>query len=172
MSASNKKRLYLAVYSSYPTGTRHEDKRYRFSFLVGPKHESCPFHGRGLRCCVRRLSSTVWRYDETHVDDARTADDLLARVLIGKVTDEKQLLAILRGTPAQDDADYGWCEEVVTRIANSGKAVTSPPMQDWKSIERTTLAFMCHKRLSKRYPACPGKPLPTWDALRGEEIIH
>ncbi|KAI4861189.1 hypothetical protein F4820DRAFT_465043 [Hypoxylon rubiginosum] len=171
MQLFNKKRLYLAIYYSDPR-TGHEDQKYRFGFIVGPKDESRRDHARGLSCRVRRLSSTAWQYEETRLGDVRMADDLLARVLIAKVTDEERLMAILREAPVQDDTNYGWCKDVVTRIANDDKAVGWPAIKKWESIEAVSLAFVCSKRMDGRYPAHPGRPKPTWNALRRKEIIH
>ncbi|KAJ4164507.1 hypothetical protein LMH87_006179 [Akanthomyces muscarius] len=117
---SNKNRLYVAL---YPSGVANNDERkYHWGFIIGPKNESKE-EVRGLRCNVRNYPLRGWTYEETKLQNVKSTNNLLARIRVAKIEDEKRLLEILRETPlVQDDPEFRcrtWMADVLSRIANS-----------------------------------------------------
>ncbi|KAI1764281.1 hypothetical protein GGR53DRAFT_530793 [Hypoxylon sp. FL1150] len=150
--------------------------RYRWGFLIGPKHENKP-SVPGLRCHVKRNTPTEWEYEETPTPDVRTGHDLLARVLIAKIINQERLLAIIRDTTVTGGANYNsqtWCQHVAARIKDYegyGKAVGPSTTQNWRWVEREALRYVDWKTSEGRYIS-KALPKPTWDALAEKEIMR
>ncbi|KAI1776665.1 hypothetical protein F4818DRAFT_440065 [Hypoxylon cercidicola] len=161
--------LYLAIYYGGKW-----DSSYRYGFLIDPTTKD--EQPSGLRCCVKHLPLRGWQYEEVSLEDIRTADILLARIVIAKVTDYQKLTTILQETPVRDNVDLGcnsWCKDVVDRIIQNKRAAGISSIKSWEKAEAAGLAFVCHKRLAGRYASDYTwlLPSPTYDALEKEEIL-
>ncbi|OTA87756.1 hypothetical protein M434DRAFT_35194 [Hypoxylon sp. CO27-5] len=171
---SNKKRLYLALYPS-EDGAEREDLKYHLAFLVGPKMENQP-QVLGMRYHIRILPSGLWDLVEEGLPDVRSTVPLLVRVLIAKITNEQQLVEILRDTPIlQNDPAFNyrtWVMDAVARIARDGGAVGTSQL-NWEKIEARARRYAADKIVAGRFG--PDKdltrPKPTWDMLQGKEIV-
>ncbi|KAL2022381.1 hypothetical protein VTK56DRAFT_5448 [Thermocarpiscus australiensis] len=171
---SNKKRLYVALYPSGVTG--NEERRYHWGFLVGPKIEDKP-QVPGKRYHVKNSPTGVWVYEELDLPDVRLTTNLLARILIAKLTDEERLVQILRTTPVvQNDPSFRcrtWVADALARIKADGKAVGTSQL-DWDKIEPLARDYVAKKIEAGRYGsgANMALPRPTWDMIEGKELVE
>ncbi|KAI0542836.1 hypothetical protein GGR58DRAFT_172379 [Xylaria digitata] len=170
---SHKKRLYIAL---YPSGvTNNEERRYHWGFLLGPKVEAKP-QVPGMRYHVKNHPVHGWVYEETQVSNVKSTQNLLIRVMIAKVEDEKRLIEILRATPVvQGDPNWRcrtWVADALSRIAGDGKSVGTAQL-DWSKIEVVARNYVAEKSAVGRYNDVDTlmMPKPTWDIIEGKEII-
>ncbi|KAI1804868.1 hypothetical protein F4811DRAFT_517999 [Daldinia bambusicola] len=169
---SNKKRLYIAI---YPSGVRgNETRKYHWAFLVGPKNEG-DGEVPGHRYHVRNPGGT-WIYEDVSLRNVKSTINLLARVLIAKITDEKRLLEIFRSTPVvQNDPNFScrtWLVDALSRISADGKAVGTAVLE-WEKIEKSARSYVEEKTATGRYGAGVDMTAakPVWDLLEQQEIM-
>ena len=117
-----------------------------------------------------------WFYEEAPLTNVRTTINLLARIVVAKVTDEARLVQILRETPVvQNDPNWRcrtWVADALRRIEEDGRAVGTSRL-DWDEIERTGRGYVGHKTKKGRYATMADLegPKPTWDLLEGRETV-
>ncbi|KAG5937447.1 hypothetical protein E4U53_008192 [Claviceps sorghi] len=169
-----KKRLYVAL---YPSGvSNNSERKFHWAFLVGPKAEAKK-HASGLRCHVKNPGITGWFYDETKLQNVGCTVNLLVRILVAKIEDEKGLLKILRDTPViQDDPSFTcrtWLADALMRISKAEPKVTGTSQLDWNKIETKGRRYVEEKVAAGRYrdKAQALGPKPTWDITSQKEII-
>ncbi|KPM45248.1 hypothetical protein AK830_g1293 [Neonectria ditissima] len=170
---SNKKRLYVALYPSGVVG--NEERRYHWGFLVGPKVEDREVV-RGMRYHVKNPISQGWVYEEVELRNVRTTGNLLVRIVIAKVTDEKRLAEILQSVPiVQNDPNWRcrtWVANALTAVKEDGKAVGTS-MLNWEEIESVARWYAGEKTKTGRFKdiALASLPKPTWDLLENRELV-
>ena len=146
---------------------------YHWAFLIGPKVENAAVPGTYYH--VKNPISKGWIYEEAQVQDVRNTLTLLARIVIGKITDEARLIEIVRSTPvAQDDPNWRcrtWVADVLARVARDGGAVGTADLS-WPRIERVARDYVGRKTAEGRYGTGSDmeKPKPTWDMLEKREL--
>lgn len=129
-----------------------------------------------MRYHVKNLPSGRWVYEETKLDNVQNTVTLLARVTVAKVTDERRLLEILRTTPVVgNDPTWRcrtWVADVLSRLASDGTAVGTAIL-DWPQIEHLARRYVAEKSSAGRYnkSADIEAPKPTWNMLKGKEIL-
>ncbi|KND87356.1 hypothetical protein TOPH_07988 [Tolypocladium ophioglossoides CBS 100239] len=171
--ASNKKRLYVALYPSGTVGS--EERRYHWAFLIGPRVESGTA-AAGTRYHVKNFPGSSWVYEELAARDVRWTNNLLARIVVAKIKDEGRLNDIIRNTPlAQGDDNWrcrSWVADVLARLERDGQAVGTAKL-DWGEIEAKARAYVADKNAAGRYSTTEElmKPKPMWDLLEGREIV-
>ncbi|KAI0117708.1 hypothetical protein GGR51DRAFT_264009 [Nemania sp. FL0031] len=170
---SNKKRLYIAL---YPSGvSNNEERRYHWAFLLGPKVEDRP-QAPGVKYHVKNHPIHGWMYEEVEVSDVKSTDNLLIRVMIAKVEDEKRLAEILRTTPViQGDPNWRcrtWITDALSGLTKDGKSVGTSQL-DWSRIEPVARNYVAEKTAAGRYADVDAleAPRPTWDIIEGREIF-
>lgn len=185
---SDKKRLHVAI---YPSGVSNSDERkyvnpvnhvykskltvphrYHWAFLVGPKLEKQQ-EVPGMKYHVKNHPTAGWTFEETPVDDVGVATNLLARLTIAKIKDEKRLVEILRGTTVvQDDPEWRcrtWVSEVLTRLAEDGTVVGTGWLE-WDDIEALARQYVMKKSAAGRYAEMK-ELAPTWSLVDGKETV-
>lgn len=106
----------------------------------------------------------------------KTTVNLLARIIIAKVEDEKRLVEIFRGTPVvQNDPSWRcrtWLSGVLSSLEKDDKAVGTSQL-DWAKIEVLAREYVAKKTRAGRYLKAEDAllPKPTWDMLEGKETI-
>ncbi|KAH7259034.1 uncharacterized protein BKA55DRAFT_735874 [Fusarium redolens] len=170
----NKNRLYIAL---YPSGVvNNEERRYHWGFLIGPKNESGT-EVPGMRYHVKNHPMRGWIYEEIDLPNVRSTNNLLARIIIAKVEDEKRLVEIIRSTPVvQNDPNWRcrtWVADVLSRIAMGGGRAVGTSELEWAKIESVARAYVASKTATGRYldPVVMTLPKPTWDMLQGKEVV-
>ncbi|KAK3899886.1 hypothetical protein C8A05DRAFT_46167 [Staphylotrichum tortipilum] len=159
---SNKKRLYVALYPS--SVTNNEERMYHWGFLIGPKREGATPSDAvpGVRYHVKNTPTQGWFYYEVPLTNVRTTANLLARIVVAKVTDEARLITILRETPVVQNHPAWrcrtWVADALRRIEEDGTAVGTSCLY-WGEIERTGRGYDLER------------PKPTWDLLEGRETV-
>lgn len=102
--------------------------------------------------------------------------NLLARITIAKVEDEKRLIDIFRNTPVvQGDPNWrcrNWLSEVLSRLKTDGRAVGTSQL-DWTTIEALARDYVGKKAAAGRYSSAEDMvlPKPTWDMLEEKEYV-
>lgn len=129
-----------------------------------------------MRYHVKNHPIQGWVYEEVSLDNVQSTTNLLARVVIAKVEDEKRLVEILRKTPVvHNDPTWRcrtWVANALSRIATDGQAVGTAEL-DWVKIEALARDYVAGKIASGRYlkAADVEKPKPTWDMLERKETV-
>ena len=129
-----------------------------------------------MRYHVKNPPGRGWVYEEAPVRDVRNSGMLLARIVVGKITDEKRLIEIIRSAPViQNDPNWRcrtWVADVLERVAKDGRAVGTSNLS-WTRIERVARDYVGKKTAEGRYGrgSDPTKPKPTWDTLQGRELL-
>ena len=122
---------------------------------------------------VKNHPVSGWAYEEVGVDDVGAATNLLARLTIAKIKDEKRLVEIFRGTPVvQQDSEWrcrSWTSEVLKRLGEDGTALGTSWLE-WKDIEPLGREYVGKKTAAGRY-AKVEELAPTWDILEGKETV-
>lgn len=130
----------------------------------------------GVRYHVKNLPFTGWVYEEVPLANVRSTVNLLVRVLIAKVEDEKRLVEIFRNIPVvQNDPEWRcrtWLANALDAIKADGKAVGTSEL-DWSKIEKVAREYVATKVASGRYERGVDLklPKPTWDMLAEKEIV-
>ncbi|KAI0401939.1 hypothetical protein F4802DRAFT_600623 [Xylaria palmicola] len=169
---SNKPRLYIAM---YPSGVvNNEELKYHWAFLIGPKDESKE-EVPGTRYHVKN-SPWGWEYEAASLKDVRSTVNLLARISIAKIEDEKRLISILRQVPLdQGDPNWRcltWVADALDAIAKDGRCVGTAEL-DWSKIEAFGRRYVRAKTEAGRFShnADMLEPKPTWDMLEDKETV-
>jgi hypothetical protein len=142
--------------------------------LVGPKAESKDVIP-GTRYHVKN-SPLGWTYEEVALENVRTTNNLLARILIAKIEDDQRLIALFRGLPVvQGDPNWRcrhWIANGLAKIAKDGKCVGTAEL-DWQEIEPFARQYVGDKTASGRYRSSAdlSKPKPTWNMLENKESV-
>jgi hypothetical protein len=142
--------------------------------LIGPKAESKDVIP-GARYHVKN-SPFGWTYEEIPLENVRTTNSLLARILIAKIEDEKRLIALFRWLPVvQSDCKWRcrtWIASALAEIAKDGKCVGTAEL-NWEKIETVARQYVGDKTASGRYRSAADmlKPKPTWDMLDNTESV-
>ncbi|KAI5455762.1 hypothetical protein BGZ63DRAFT_368375 [Mariannaea sp. PMI_226] len=166
---SDKKRLYIAL---YPSGVvDNEERKYHWGFLVGPKSEK-KAKVPGMRYHVKNRPNG-WIYEEVALENVRSTNTLLARVLIAKIEDNERLVQILRSVPVvQNDPNWrcrSWVADALASIESDG-AVVGKAVLDWETIEYIAREYVASKIALGRYNSGDmRRPKPTWDMLEEKE---
>ncbi|KHO00644.1 uncharacterized protein MAM_01422 [Metarhizium album ARSEF 1941] len=171
---SNKKRLYVAL---YPSGVvDNNERKYHWGFLIGPKNEATG-QTPGLRCHVKNHPVAGWVYEEVELPNLKSTNNLLARLVVAKVEDEKHLLKTLRETAViQDDFNFRcrtWMADALYRISKAEPRVVGTSELDWSRIEQNARRYVENKVAAGRYLEAERmlEPKPTWDMMEQREII-
>ncbi|KAJ8125316.1 hypothetical protein O1611_g8323 [Lasiodiplodia mahajangana] len=150
-------------------------RRYHWGFLLGPKSER-KSQVPGTKYHVKNHPFDGWAYEEVAVSNVKNTTNLLIRVLIAKVEDEKCLTKIFRTTPVvQGDPNWRcrtWIADALSRIAKDGKCVGTAQL-DWSKIEAVARKYVAEKTAAGRYSDVRilMQPKPIWDILEGREIL-
>ncbi|RMZ68426.1 hypothetical protein GMOD_00010077 [Pyrenophora seminiperda CCB06] len=148
---------------------------YHWGFLIGPKAEKNDVIP-GARYHVKNSPLGGWIFEEIALENVRTTTNLLARILVAKIQDEKRLVALLRGIPVvQDDPNWRcrtWVASALAEIEKDGKCVGTAEL-DWQKIEAIARQYVRNKTDNGRYQTTADllKPKPTWDLLENKEIV-
>ena len=108
----------------------------------------------------------------------KSTSNLLARLLVAKIEDEKRLLKILRKTAVvQDDPNFRcrtWMSDALLRIAEAEPKVVGTSELNWSKIERKARRYVEKKTASGRYLEAERmlEPKPTWDMMEQKEIVE
>lgn len=130
----------------------------------------------GKRYHVKNTPTQGWKYEEVELDNVRSTNSLLARILIAKVEDLSRRVAILRSVPVvQNDTNWRcrtWIANALSALARDGKAVGTSQL-DWEKIEATARQYVAQKAAAGRYQRVEDllKPKPTWDMLEDKEVV-
>ena len=129
-----------------------------------------------MRYHVKNNPVQGWIYEEVDVANVKGTTNLLARIIIAKVEDEKRLIGIFRNAPVvQGDPNWRcrtWVSEVLSRLKKDGIAVGTSQL-DWTRIETLAREYVAKKTAAGRYLKAEDMVLPktTWDMLEGKEIV-
>ena len=129
----------------------------------------------GARYHVKN-SPLGWTYEEIILENVRTTNTLLVRIVIAKIEDEHRLIALFRGLPVvQGDSSWrcrSWIASALAEIAKDGKCVGSAEL-DWQKIEPFARRYVEEKTANGRYRSAADllKPKPTWDLLENKESV-
>lgn len=149
--------------------------RYHWGFLIGPKVEDKP-KVPGMRYHVKNHPVQGWVYEENSLEDVQTTNNLLARIVVAKVEDERRVVEIFRMTPVvQNDPNWRcrtWVADALSRMAKDGKAVGTAQLV-WSEIELLARKYVAKKAAAGRYVTAKDmtSPRPTWDMLDGREVV-
>ncbi|KAL1850416.1 hypothetical protein Daus18300_012950 [Diaporthe australafricana] len=182
VKSKNKKRLFVAVYpSGQGTGT------YHWALLVGPKVEGDAAAGQRYHVKNQPVGPR-WKYDPGDLQDVRVTAQLLARVTVAKIVNEKRLIKTLAKVPV-DPPDWKgkadgseprwtcrvWVIAALEAIRDDGKIVGTNCLDDIDGpngiIERVK-AFVASQIAGKRFspPHDAMAPKPLLNMLTGEEL--
>ncbi|KAF5250790.1 hypothetical protein FANTH_4062 [Fusarium anthophilum] len=161
---------------------RHED-RYHWAFIVEPEittknSQRKRFHVKKLLKLMgdQRTVTSYWHFEEIDIStDAPSM--ILTKVLIGKVKDLDRLCLSIRRTPIQQEVKtWNWIDwieaafhEITQDYGNLETCVTT-----WESLRDTVMCYIELKMLAHRFDgtrAYDFTKVPTWDMLRGAEVI-
>lgn len=115
-------------------------------------------------------------YEAVSLPNVQSTINLLARLVIAKVEDEKRLVEIFRTTPVvQNDPNWRcrtWVAQVLSRLEKDGKAVGTAQL-DWRKIEGLGRDYVAKKAAAGRYLEALDmyQPKPTWNMLEDRETV-
>lgn len=102
---------------------------------------------------------------------------LLARIMIGKVKNNAQLVATLAAVPlVQANPAWTchiWVRNAVAALAADGESLGTKDV-DWVKIEQHSNVYVAKKREQRRYDGSgkwEGGTVPTYDLLEGKETV-
>lgn len=129
-----------------------------------------------MRYHVKNHPIHKWTYEEAPLANVKSTNNLLARIVIAKVEDQKRLVEILRSTPiVQNDPNWRcrtWVADALLRLAEDGRAVGTSVLE-WEKIEAVAREYVARKTATGRYlgAADMAMPKPTWDMLEEKEVV-
>ncbi|KAM5368715.1 hypothetical protein ACJZ2D_009381 [Fusarium nematophilum] len=182
---ANKDRLYVALHarSGKPKMPGLEDT-YHWTLLVGPKAEP-QSGGQGTRFHAKETWTSVgdpptpravWSYTEETVP-LHPTQMLLVRIVIGKVKDKSRLRAVLERAPVRSGEPgwncVTWVRDAFHEVLQDGKALDTA-VDNWELVRDTAMRYVERKKAGHRFDGQGEYDLsrpPTWDMLRGEELI-
>lgn len=138
----------------------------------------------GIRCHVKNQLSPSpngpsrprWEYEELALNDVRNTNNLLIRIMIGKIINAKNLLQTLRSVPVvQGDPEWrcrSWCADALVALERDGQAMGASVL-DWRRIEELTRRHVREKIAQGRFDDSwlLVNPKPTWDLWENKEVI-
>lgn len=104
---------------------------------------------------------------------------LLARIVVGKVTDKERLIYILRSVPVIQGYHawtcVSWVKHALEALRGDGRALGTSTL-DWDTVGDTATGYVQQKKDQGRYDgSCPGtfdmSKAATFDLLLGRETI-
>lgn len=173
----NKDRLYIALYDlggrfgggvSYDrVNIPHERGEYQWALLISPKEEYEDTEAERWLMCQKSVngssSATIWRVESDKVL-LRPHDSIIARILIGKVTDRNRLAGILliskiSSTATEEPRTHmTWIRDMVTDLRKDGKCCKHLP--EWQLIEQACTEYAGKSNYSLGH-------FPTLDMIGG-----
>lgn len=94
-----------------------------------------------------------WEYEESSLNNVRTNNNLLARIIIAKIEDEQRLVDLFRQRPVvQGDPNWRcrtWIASALVAIAKDGKCVGTAEL-DWQKIEGVARQYVGDKTAGGR----------------------
>ncbi|OAA54221.1 hypothetical protein ISF_08448 [Cordyceps fumosorosea ARSEF 2679] len=189
---SNKDRLYVALFAragkklKMPGG---EDK-YHWALILAPKHDPSSSQA-GLQIDVKNtlrlvgqppLADTSWRLEVVDLA-AHPTTRLLARVLFAKVRDRERLLTLLTGdVPVRAEREgwncVAWVREAFEVVVGGGGGEDDGGVLGrrfeggWEEVREVAMGYVRRKQAEGRFDASFDQVrVPTWDALRGVELV-
>ena len=112
------------------------------------------YHVKNLPADRRQYPYGRWVFDEVDLANAQFSYNLLVRVLIGKIEDEKKLARIIKSVPViSNDVNWRcrtWCANVLEALAKDGKALGTAEL-DWAKIEAAARDYVRTKTAAGRY---------------------
>lgn len=142
--------------------------------MIGPKAENNDVIP-GARYHVKN-SPFGWTYEEIPLENVRTTNSLLARILIAKIEDEQRLIDLLRRLPVvQGDPNWRcrtWVASALAEVGKDGKCVGTAEL-NWQKIEALARQYVGDKTAQGRYQSAVDmmKAKPTWDMLENKESV-
>jgi len=184
-----KDRLYIAL---YPSGVVNNEERkyvkpqifrsgiftlnrFHWGFLIGPKKEKGE-NTPGTRYHVKNAALQGWMYEEVPLQNVKSTNNLLARIMIAKIDDKERLVNIFRTIPViQLDPNWRcrtWVANALEAIEKDGKCVGTSQL-DWSVVEAKAREYVAQKTAAGRYDDYADilGPKPTWDMLDDKEIV-
>ncbi|KAF2811034.1 uncharacterized protein BDZ99DRAFT_570307 [Mytilinidion resinicola] len=173
MGPRNKPRLELAIYATREPGT------YAYALFESPKstkklisnstvkhrvHNSLTFTIEGLN------PVTPWRYERVAVDDVRAEDDILVRVIVGKVWSTATLKMFIGMVPVPVDGAGGfssrtWARDVLGEVRKWC-------VGSWEEVEGKALEYVERKKKEGRCGVGQWeRGIPLLDLHDGKEIV-
>lgn len=143
--------------------------------LIGPKDEK-PEVVSGTRCHVKLCAINGGEYEKKELSNVKWTYNLLVRIVIAKVEDEKRLFRVLEQVPiVQNDPNWRcrhWVISAVDALSKDGRDVGTSVL-DWDSIEHLARGYVSRKKGNDRFAdsATLAGPRPTWDMLEGKETV-
>ncbi|MCJ1485226.1 hypothetical protein MMC06_005400 [Schaereria dolodes] len=176
MVPSDKDRIYVALYAR----GGQDPNTYHWAIIVGPKNEV--EGGRGFRYHARQKLDPatpgryVWHYEVLGIPLEQTSM-LLARVIVGKVTNEVQLATTLAAVPlVQDNPAWTcriWVRDAIAALEADGRSLGTR-VTGWQKIEQAANAYIAQKRQQRRYDGTGTWKMglvPTYNLLIEKEVI-
>ena len=131
----------------------------------------------GMRYHVKNHPLMGWSYEEKPLPNVQCTINLLARIVIAKIENERRLVEILRGIPVvQGDPNWRcrtWLVNALEAIKEDGTAVGTARL-DWNEIEPLARGYVAEKVKAGRYTVAEEQqlPKPTWSMIEGREMIE
>ncbi|KAF1957811.1 hypothetical protein CC80DRAFT_491167 [Byssothecium circinans] len=122
------------------------------------------------------LATQPWRYDRDSIEDVQTEQDLLVRVIIGKVvTVVEEIDAVLAAIPVESVGlrefnDEMWMEAAIEELKKK-EAVKG--LVTWKAMKGVAVDYVeMKKRIGRWDTEWEGeKRVPMLDLMTGEEVV-
>ena len=176
MVSFNKDCIYITLYAH----SGQDSNTYHWTIIVGLKNEV--EGGRGFQYHARHKLDPatpghyVWHYEAVEIPLEQTSM-LLARIMIGKVTNEVQLATTLAAVPLiQDNPAWTcriWVRDAIAVLEADGRSLGTR-VTGWQKIEQAANAYVARKRQQRRYDGSgtwKAGTVPTYDLIMGEEVI-
>lgn len=154
--------------------------RYHWALIVGPNIEDSDARGKRyhVRDALLANRQVQWTMVEQEIPLVAT-QMLLARVVVGKVTDKEHLRYILRSVPVIQENDawtcVTWVEHALEALRADGRALGTSIL-DWDTVGDAAIGYVQQKKDQGRYDGSrPGVfdmgKAATFDLLLGREIV-
>ncbi|KAF2490457.1 hypothetical protein BU16DRAFT_530945 [Lophium mytilinum] len=175
MGPPNKPRLEIAIYATKEPGI------YTYALFESPKstkklvssatvkhsvHNKLTFTTEGLN------PVTPWRYERVEIDDVRIEDDLLVRVIVGKVWSTATLKMFIGMVPVPVDGAGGLSSQTWVRdVLGWARKWT---VGSWDEMEKKALEYVERKKKEGRCGAGAENwdlGIPLLDLHNGKEIV-
>ena len=121
----------------------------------------------------------VWAYENREIPLGPVAA-IIVRILIGKVKDGARLGDAFARTPIRAGEEgyedwncISWLQEALSMAADDGEAL-GRCKTDWIFVRDTALWYVAMKAAGHRFDGQGEhghRKVPTWDALKGKEVI-
>ena len=126
---------------------------------------------------LHAINNPDWNYEKRDVRLGATRQ-LLVRVMIGKIDDEKRLLEIFEKVPIRADSDPDWncviwVKEALEALGRDDQALKSG-VTDWIRVRDSAMTYCQQKRDDRRWDRPDDFDMtkaPTYDLLKDKEMI-